>query len=92
MTHQHGLPPRARNFIVWMVVALWGVSVAGQMGSSVWHYDWVVPTGLNEVGTAVVMWMLAVNQKSVGRLGASTEEEATRRDNDDSPQGTREGS
>lgn len=77
MTHQQLVPPKLRAVVVWLVVALWGTSVAGQLGSQVWHYTWVAPSGLNELGTAVVMAMLAANQKAQ-KLGASPEEESTR--------------
>ncbi|QOV99499.1 hypothetical protein INP59_03595 [Rhodococcus pyridinivorans] len=43
---------------------MWGTSVAGQIVSQFFRFDWVAPTGLNEIATAVVMWILARNHQA----------------------------
>ena len=51
-----------RNPIVWVVVGLWATSVTAQMVFTSLGREWVAPAGLNELGTAVVMGMLAVSR------------------------------
>lgn len=56
--------PRLRTVVTYGVVALWGVSVSLQMAASVFGFTWSAPTGLNEIGTGVVMAILAKNHQS----------------------------
>lgn len=53
-----------RSVLVYGIASLWGISVVGQMASQVFQFTWNVPTGLNEIGTAVVMWVLAKNHQA----------------------------
>lgn len=50
--------------VVGIVVALWGTSVSAQIISQFFRFEWVAPTGLNEIMTAVVMWLLARNHQA----------------------------
>ncbi|WP_040275476.1 hypothetical protein [Rhodococcus ruber] len=50
--------------VVGIVVALWGTSVSAQIVSQFFRFEWVAPTGLNEIMTAVVMWLLARNHQA----------------------------
>lgn len=42
-----------------VVVAVWGVSVTGQVAALLLGKEWVTPTGINEIGAAVAMWLVA---------------------------------
>lgn len=56
--------PRLRKIVTYGVVALWATSVGIQMAASVFGFTWTAPTGLNELGTGVVMAILAKNKQS----------------------------
>lgn len=66
--------PRLRKIVTYGVVALWATSVGIQMAASVFGFTWTAPTGLNELGTGVVMAILAKNKQS------SKEEKAAEKD------------
>jgi len=73
--------PRLRKIVTYGIVALWGVSVTLQMAASVFGFTWSAPTGLNELGTGVVMAILAKNQQS-------SKEERTEEERDKGGAGT----
>ncbi|ETT24896.1 hypothetical protein RR21198_4296 [Rhodococcus rhodochrous ATCC 21198] len=64
MSQPNGPSPRTRSLVVGIVVALWGTSVSAQIISQFFRFEWVAPTGLNEIMTAVVMWLLARNHQA----------------------------
>lgn len=66
VTQPNGPSPRTRTLVVGIVVALWGTSVGIQIASQLpfMRFDWSPPIGLNEIMTAVVMWMLARNHQA----------------------------
>ena len=64
MTNTNGPSPKMRNAIVSLIVGLWASSVLGQMAAQVFKFEWVTPTGMNEIATAVVMWVLARNHQA----------------------------
>lgn len=55
---------RLRRVVTYGVVILWGASVTLQMAASVFGFTWSAPPGLNEIGTGVVMAILAKNHQS----------------------------
>ena len=66
MTQPNGPTPRTRSLVVGIVVALWGTSVGIQIASQLpfMRFEWSAPIGLNEIMTAVVMWLLARNHQA----------------------------
>ncbi len=64
MSQPNGPSPRTRSVVVGIVVALWGTSVGAQIMSQFLRLEWVAPSGLNEIMTAVVMWLLARNHQA----------------------------
>lgn len=46
-------------YLVALIVAVWAVSVTGQVVAVLVGKEWVVPPGINEIGAGVAMWLVA---------------------------------
>ena len=53
-------PERPSGIVLGLLVGAWAVSVTGQVVALLLDRTWVAPTGMNEIGAALAMWLVAV--------------------------------
>lgn len=53
-------PERPSGIVLGLIVGAWAVSVTGQVVALILDRTWVAPTGVNEIGAALAMWLVAV--------------------------------
>lgn len=53
-------PERPSGIVIVLLVGAWSVSVTGQVVALLLDRTWVAPTGVNEIGAALAMWLVAV--------------------------------